>query len=409
MKKLFLMLCPLVLVATMCVGLASCGDPDPVPEPLPAPTPQPVYNGVENDGQNNPKIPSHIVNPLTLEVIGNGVITYKNRGYYDIFYIIDDGDVHVISSETNAEIPVTAGQKVTLWGENITCYNPVTRLRSNINCTTDFYAYGNVMSLLNGSTEINREYAFAGLFANATTLKSHPTKYLLLPATKLYRNCYDEMFENCKGLTRAPNLPATTLASECYHAMFSGCSNLTAAPALPATELADWCYTGMFYNCDALIAAPVLPATELASACYSSMFYSCDNLSAAPELPATILARSCYAGMFYDCGNLTTAPDLPAETLAEACYYQMFYGCSKLSSAPDLPAEILQKDCYNNMFAYCRNLKFVKCMATNKNAADCTKNWLYYVAGSGTFVRKSGVSWTRGADGIPSGWTIISN
>lgn len=404
MKKFFLMLLSVFLVATICAGFISCGGGDdelPVPTPAPAPAPTPTP-------QPNPQIPQHIVNPLTLEAIANGVITYKNRGFYNAWYLIDNGEPRLISPDTNAEIPVSAGQKLTLWGENITCYNPETHLRSNISSTAEFYAYGNVMSLLNGSTEISREYAFAGLFADAITLRSHPTKDLLLPATKLSNHCYDEMFENCKGLTRAPNLPAMSLTSDCYHGMFSGCSSLTTAPALPATELADWCYTGMFYNCDALIAAPVLPATELAYACYSSMFYSCDNLSTAPELPAITLAKSCYAGMFYDCSSLTAAPELPAVTLAEACYYQMFYGCSNLSSAPDLPAEVLQRDCYGNMFAYCRNLKHVKCMATNKSATDCTRNWLYHVAGSGTFVKKTGVSWPRGADGIPNGWTITS-
>ena len=363
-KKIFLLL-PILLVAALCMCLTSCGGGDDDGD-LTSGGPQAQQNGNDNNGQNNGEnggannlqIPKHIMNPLTLEAIGNGVITYQNRGFYDAYYMIDNGEAHIISPDTNAEIPVSAGQKVTLWGNNVTCYNPVTHLCSNINCTAEFYAYGNVMSLLNGSTEISREYAFAGLFADATTLRSHPVKYLLLPATKLSDHCYYGMFKNCTGLTRVPNLPATTLASYCYHSMFSGCSKLTTAPELPATELASWCYTGMFYNCDALIAAPELPATELTFACYSSMFYSCDNLTVAPELPAATLAQGCYSSMFYECTKLN----------------------------------------------------YVKCMATDMSAENCTGNWLYYVASTGTFVKATGTDWSgkTSASGIPSGWTVTT-
>ena len=38
--------------------------------------------------------------------------------------------------------------------------------------------------------------------------------------------CYSNMFQECTGLTKAPELPATTLAMTCYVYMFYGCTAL---------------------------------------------------------------------------------------------------------------------------------------------------------------------------------------
>ena len=90
--------------------------------------------------------------------------------------------------------------------------------------------------------------------------------------------CYREMFSNCTGLTRAPDLPATTLAKGCYWSMFDNCTSLTQAPTLPATTLADSCYRNMFQMCTSLTQVPDLPATTLAEYCYSFMFSNCTGL-----------------------------------------------------------------------------------------------------------------------------------
>jgi hypothetical protein len=38
--------------------------------------------------------------------------------------------------------------------------------------------------------------------------------------------CFNNLFNNCTALTKAPELPATTLVSSCYRCMFQGCSSL---------------------------------------------------------------------------------------------------------------------------------------------------------------------------------------
>ena len=55
----------------------------------------------------------------------------------------------------------------------------------------------------------------------------------------LSENCFTSMFEDCTGLTTAPELPETALAPYCYYNMFRNCESLTTAPELPATTLAD--------------------------------------------------------------------------------------------------------------------------------------------------------------------------
>lgn len=97
-------------------------------------------------------------------------------------------------------------------------------------------------------------------------------------------------------------------------------------------------------------------------------------------LPATALTKSCYMDMFMNCVNLVYAPELNANTLVEKCYNSMFWGCSKIN--------------------------YVKCLATDISADWCTENWLYRASNTGTFVKKYGVTWPTGDDGIPSGWTI---
>lgn len=149
------------------------------------------------------------------------------------------------------------------------------------------------------------------------------------------------------------------------------------------TTIDNNAFLSLFQNNDGLISAEnlVLPATTLANNCYSFMFAGCTSLTTAPELPATTLSDWCYSYMFRDCTGLITAPELPATALASSCYFRMFNGCTSLN--------------------------YIKCLATNISATDCTTNWVYNVASSGTFVKNSNMSdWTTGTSGIPNGWTI---
>lgn len=151
----------------------------------------------------------------------------------------------------------------------------------------------------------------------------------------------------------------------------------------------------------------VLPATTLTKGCYYRLFSQFASITTAPELPATTLGEHCYEGMFLGCTSLTTAPALPATTLAEFCYQYMFNGCTSLTTAPELPATTLAEYCYRYMFNGCTSLNYIKCLATDISAIGCTTDWVNGVSSTGTFVKKAAMTgWTRGKNGIPTGWTI---
>lgn len=290
---------------------------------------------------------------------------------------------------------------------------------------------GDIMSLLDWS-DINVKlspYCFYFLFYECDAIVAAPE----LPATELEEGCYSNMFNCCVSLVKAPELPATVLADECYMSMFFGCSSLTESPELPALTLADYCYTDMF-NSSGLVLPPELPATSLApycyqcmfgntpiekspelpatvavSYCYNKMFYGCSSLREAPELPATQLGSCCYQYMFYGCSSLASAPELPATTLANSCYSSMFKGCRQLKAAPVLPAKTLVKSCYQSMFDSCPSLSSIKAMFTTTPSDTYTKGWVKGVASNGTFTKNASATWNvTGTNGIPSGWSVVT-
>ena len=296
--------------------------------------------------------------PLTFNILSGGTIVWKSANFIPkpIEYKLNNGEW--IATE-NAELTVSAGDKIQFRGNNAAYGRENTTYRPFSASTAEFEVEGNIMSLIN-STD----------FITATTLESRFT--------------FSKLFSNCTGLTSAKNLvlPATTLANYCYADMFNGCTSLISTPKLPATTLALGCYSGMFAGCTSLTTAPALPAMTLLDGCYQHMFQNCTSLTTAPALPATTLANSCYSNMFYGCTSLITAPALPAELLVWGCYYFMFYGCTSLN--------------------------YIKCLATYIRPNFCTDYWLDEVSPTGTFVKKAGWDgWSSGVNGIPRGWTVI--
>ncbi len=328
---------------------------------------------------------------LTLQATQNGTtVTFSNRATGPVTYKINGGEAQTIAAgsrdeATTVEIPLNKNDRVEFFGNNKAYSYSDYQQFSNINCDKDCYVYGNFMSLIDSenfanATVLEEDWALACLFMINQHIKNHPTKEILLPATTLTENCYRSLFDDCKGITRAPELPATTLAKYCYWAMFAG------------TSISE---------------CPELPATELASTCYYLMFHNCESLTKAPELPATTLADNCYCRMFDGCSKLTEAPALPVTTLAEFCYANMFIGCSSLTKV-ELPATTLVRECYMGMFMDCTSLNYIKCLATDISASSCIHSWISNVSESGTFVIDPSMAdvFVAGQQGIPSGWTV---
>ena len=104
-------------------------------------------------------------------------------------------------------------------------------------------------------------------------------------------------------------LPAMKIGKYSYYQMFAYCTNLISAPDLPANILDNNCYTGMFGGCTKLTRIPsILPTFEFNNLqnCYSTMFTSCTNITKAPILPAVMLNYPVnYSGMFQGCSRLS--------------------------------------------------------------------------------------------------------
>lgn len=96
---------------------------------------------------------------------------------------------------------------------------------------------------------------------------------------------------------------------------------------------------------------------------------------------------------------------LPA-TVTSDCYEWGFQGCI-FPKAPVLPATSLTTRCYRRMLRNNPNLSYVKCLASSGNNSTNLESWISNVSATGTFVKKSGVSWLTGDSGIPSGWTVL--
>lgn len=293
--------------------------------------------------------------------------------------------------------------------------------------------------LLSATTLANSCYG--EMFRGCTSLTTAPT----LPVTTLAERCYSYMFFGCTNLTTAPTLPATTLANGCYSNMLNGCTSLLQTPSLPATTLVQGCYYGMFYGTDLIpdctnidftdstvassgglrglfagtkvtdaILRTILPINPTTNNYYlpnptdcEAMFKDCTLLVTAPDLPAITLTGTSYMAMFRGCTNLVNIPEtLPATTLIGSCYREMFYNCKKITTAPVLPAITLSSQCYEQMFYYCSSLNYIKAMFTTTPSTSYTRDWVYGVSSSGTFVKNSAAEWNvNGTNGIPNGWT----
>ena len=211
--------------------------------------------------------------PLTLVAAEDGKITiYFKNGITlsnDIKYTINGGSEQTISKNTEGsyDIVVSKGDVVQLYSTNTSLggggggagARSLTRGADesakyiNIRTSMKTEVYGNVMSLLSGKdnlekeTEIKGKNAFYGLFDGADKLVSSENRELVLPATTLKEGCYENMFSGCKGIEKAPELPANKCEKNCYKGMFSDCSKVSSFKIL-ATETAEGCIDGIMTN-----------------------------------------------------------------------------------------------------------------------------------------------------------------
>ena len=212
--------------------------------------------------------------PLTFLPLDDGKITVT---FYNgitlagnIHYTINDGQEQTIAKNTAGAYDIQAkkGDVVQLYSINTSLGGgAVAGIRGGTRAIDEGAKYitirpsmkteifGNVMGLMKGkdnlesATTIEANNAFYGLFAAADKLVNNADRQLVLPATTLTEGCYQDMFNGCKGLEKAPELPAPKLEKDCYSEMFFGCENLKkisigATATADGTKLSD-CTGGM--------------------------------------------------------------------------------------------------------------------------------------------------------------------
>lgn len=192
---------------------------------------------------------------------------FGNDGYYSI----DSGVTWVRANteyipydrEQGNRIYLHSGDTIMLKAE-ITPTSGYTYKVGTFVPTCNAHVEGNVMSLIYGDnfigkTTIPNGLNFSHLFdsadfgpSTAESMYLTNAEHIVLPATTLTKDCYNQMFFNTRIVKGPKVLPATTLTNYCYFEMFMNCTSLTTAPELPAPKLVADCYSFMFSNCSSL-------------------------------------------------------------------------------------------------------------------------------------------------------------
>ena len=167
----------------------------------------------------------------------------------------------------------------------------------------------------------------------------------------------------------------------------------------------------------------VLPATTLTPRCYGWMFQSCSNIISTPAvMPAKVLTYQCYKSYRAECWNATSVPIISATTQDYESCNNMFLRNSAITETPIIRTKALAQRCFAAMFHSCTAITKITCLVESGiNQNDSTTNWVYSIptGSTKTFYKSpnasvsssstgSGSTWPRGANGIPSGWTVVN-
>lgn len=190
---------------------------------------------------------------LTFVIVSGGSIYWKAGAPTNaktIEYAKNGGAWTQITSAsgTGAEIQVNAGDVLWFRGDNesyATARNNANQFTSGAT-TAKFIVKGNIMSMVNSTnfTGITTcaDWCFTRFFYNNDG--TIDASQLILPATTLGINCYDQMFIRNVNMVTAPELPAPTLSEKCYMSMLQNCTSLNYIKCLATDISATSCTNG---------------------------------------------------------------------------------------------------------------------------------------------------------------------
>lgn len=150
------------------------------------------------------------------------------------------------------------------------------------------------------------------------------------------------------------------------------------------------------------------------------LFQSQNKLEVAPAVfPSVKISGDAYADMFNYCQALQIGPqyifaeevleDVRQENSEDGAMEHMFYQ-SAVVKAPAILIKKPTKRCFASMFSNCMPM-YREFHAEDLSAQDCTYNMNGMNGGFGfddmIFVKKKGVEWPMGENGIPTGCTVI--
>lgn len=180
-----------------------------------------------------------------------------------------------------------------------------------------------------------------------------------------------------------------------------------------ATTNQRYCFTGLFYGASVVNASNLRLALTGNSA-YMYCFRGCTQLLHAPALmEGNTIMQWQFHSTYDGCTNLVTGTDLQATSVGvRGCYYT-YKSCTSLVKAPNISSiTTIGNGGLSAMFHGCSSLTYIKCLATSlyddgDASHFATSNWLAGVSSTGTFIQAEGVTWPRGASGIPTGWVDV--
>lgn len=137
---------------------------------------------------------------------------------------------------------------------------------------------------------------------------------------------------------------------------------------------------------------------------YRSKVYSATNL----KINMASVKPGAYYYMFRECADLVLPPkEISCTSFTEGDRGQfegMFYDCGSLGESPVINVPTLPKNALKVAFQYCTNIKKVTLLATDISHSNCLQDWLANVCASGTIIKRSTVTLSSGASGVPTGW-----
>ena len=169
----------------------------------------------------------------------------------------------------------------------------------------------------------------------------------------------------------------------------------------------------MFQPCN--VPEDMLTNPEWGEFAFGDMFINCTSLQNTPAFTHTTIPTGLCMSMFVGCTSLTSIPELPADYVPDYAYINMFKGCTGITSAVLPATTVANENSYAGIFDGCTNLSYVKMMSLTGAGGSGTLNfgnWLNDVASTGTFVMNPNATYdvdaSRGKNGIPEGWTVIT-